>query len=123
MTEVPLPLSITEDNRMIVASPSDYASWTKTEAEFTTTEAAKLSDIEVESREVWVVGKVSDRASKELGLLGWTVNDNIAELVAATALEMKDEKEKEKEQTKEINVEIYKGITEEVSKEKKGERR
>ena len=64
---------------LVVPGPVDYVSWTERVARF-----AERKDLAALERGIWLGGRASERAAKELGARGWTVHENVR-TVAITA--------------------------------------
>lgn len=64
---------------LVVPGPVDYVSWTERVARF-----AEREDLAALERGIWLGGRASERAAKELGARGWTVHENVR-TVAITA--------------------------------------
>ena len=58
---------------LVVPAGVDYVAWTPSVAEF-----AQRAELQaVKDRAVWLSGRVSERARRELTALGWTVKDDV----------------------------------------------
>jgi hypothetical protein len=57
---------------MVVPAPVDYVAWTPRVAEL-----AQHPDLKAPQRGVWLTGKSSSRARRELTTLGWTVHEDV----------------------------------------------
>ena len=55
---------------IVVPAPLDYVAWTDRVADF-----ARRSDLKAQERGIWLTGKISPRAWKEMTKLGWTPPD------------------------------------------------
>jgi Tfp pilus assembly protein PilV len=55
-----------------VQTPVDYIAWTQRAAEL-----ARRPDLNAQQHSVWLTGKVSPRAQRELTALGWTVHEEV----------------------------------------------
>ena len=56
----------------VVQAPVDYIAWTQRAAEF-----ARRPDMNAQQHSVWLTGKVSPLAQRELTALGWTVQEEM----------------------------------------------
>jgi hypothetical protein len=57
---------------IVVPAPVDYVSWTERVARF-----ARRDDLKVKDREIWLGGRVSLRARKQLEALGWKIKEEM----------------------------------------------
>lgn len=64
----------TQDAKLAVAAPFDLVSWTQVVDEF-----ARRADLAGAQRSLLVTGTVTPRARQELGTLGWSVSDKLAD--------------------------------------------
>lgn len=62
----------TRGGAVVVPAPVDYVAWTQRAAEF-----ARRPDLNDQQHSVWLTGKVSPRAQRELTALGWTVHEEV----------------------------------------------
>ena len=75
-----LPLAHSKAGNAVLAVPVDYVSWTQRTGESVTAFAKSAGKQPGDKKlELWVQGRVSDTARKELGSLGWTVFDRAFE--------------------------------------------
>ena len=75
-----LPLAHSKAGTAVLAVPVDYVSWTKRTGESVTAFAKSAAKQPGDKKlELWVQGRVSDTARKELGGLGWAVFDRAFE--------------------------------------------
>ena len=81
LEDIQLPFAITQDGRLISLLPVDYLFWTEGIAKAVQGFAASLEALPVGQGEFWASGKVSERCREELAALGWTVRENVAEMV------------------------------------------
>ncbi|NIT14794.1 MAG: hypothetical protein GTN99_11335 [Candidatus Dadabacteria bacterium] len=108
------PVYKTEDNALIAFSPGDYVSWTETQGKFITKASDKISNIDAEKKEVWILGDYSERVRKEIGALGISITTNASDIIASTPL---PENIKEREQAKEVNSEMFRNLYKEDKEE------
>ena len=59
-----------QEGALILPAPVDYVSWTERVAQF-----AQSSTLAAPQRSIWLTGKISPRASKEMTKLGWMLQD------------------------------------------------
>ena len=60
--------------RAVVVAPFDYFRWTRRGEEFIRHLDGRIPD-GVRYREIWLTGRISIRARRELGAAGWAVFD------------------------------------------------
>lgn len=101
------PIYKTENNTLIGFSPGDYISWTETQGKFITRAAENVREIDVERKEVWILGEYSERVRKEVESLGINVITNASDIIASTPL---PEGDKEREQSNEVNSELFRNL-------------
>jgi len=82
---------LTRDNRIITILPVDYLCWSEDVASAARFHDEVFREVDAESRELWVVGDLSDKAKSEITALGWEVYDGTA--VFAPARSPQQEKE------------------------------
>ncbi len=70
-----IPFAVASNGKGLVAGPVDYLSWTRTAADAVRDLTKAMKKHSAAAREVWVAGRVSERARKELGAMGWAVFD------------------------------------------------
>ncbi|MDH3744346.1 MAG: hypothetical protein OES47_04505 [Acidobacteriota bacterium] len=74
-----LPAALTTDRRLIFQVPSDFISWTEEIAAAADGPFGEVgADLEIDSRELWFRGGVSERCRLELEQRGWVVKENVA---------------------------------------------
>lgn len=69
---------MTVDNKIITIIPVDYLCWSEKVAEAATFHNQVFSDVQADSRELWIVGEISDRANLEFTNLGWEVHQQVS---------------------------------------------
>ena len=75
-----LPLAHSKAGTAVLAVPVDYVSWTKRTGDSVTAFAKSAAKQPGDKKlELWVQGRISDTARKELGALGWAVFDQAFE--------------------------------------------
>jgi hypothetical protein len=74
----PVPVALDEDNGLFIVVSTDYAFWVDDLGEVITLMASKFDDQVVESRDLWLRGKASDRFVTKLQNLGWGVGQEVA---------------------------------------------
>ncbi len=62
----------TRGGAAVVQAPVDYIAWTQRAAKF-----ARRPDLNAQQHSVWLTGKVSPRAQRELTALGWKVQEEV----------------------------------------------
>ncbi len=82
------PVARVEDHRAIAMLPLDYLAWTEEMATYARDVGSRYTSPDIESREVWLLGDVSDLARREMSGLGWTVKDRTIDLVRQAVAEL-----------------------------------
>ena len=73
----PVPVALNKDNGLVIIVSADYTFWVEELSEAIGHMARKYSDMDVNSRELWLRGKASPRFQTELDDLGWKVRPQI----------------------------------------------
>jgi len=93
--------AITQDNRLVSIFAVDYLCWSKDIADAAVNHAEALKNFDLDKKEIWIVGGVSERARQELDTLGFDVHYDI---IGATGEMSGTEREKA---AFDINTQIY----------------
>ena len=95
------PVALTEDSRIVILLPVDFLIWTEEMAELAHAEVLRYSDVGAESRELWLLGGISDIARIEIEVRDWVVKDRMAERIRQGIQEMTPEETTPEEMTPE----------------------
>jgi len=89
---------LTVDNKIITIIPVDYLCWSEKMADAARFHEQVFEDIDSDSRELWIVGDISERATLEFTNLGWEVHQQVS-----IKVEQVNEKQDKGKAVKEVN--------------------
>ena len=77
-----IPFQKTRDGRLVGLFPIDYLAWSSDTAAITKTlDQAIAQSSDIQSKELWFEGRVSQRSSAEFEMAGWTVKQHVGMLI------------------------------------------
>lgn len=69
---------LTQDNKVVTILPVDYLCWSEKVAGAAKFHNEVFKDVPADSKELWIVGEISERATLEFNNLGWEVHEQVS---------------------------------------------